>query len=159
MSKQQEFRIIGCRRSGHHAIVFWIGKNINKNIVYINDIFPCKKPENKIELLCDSFALINTGRSIESIIKQPLEITIMRQAYIKYPQKNIKEMQIVSEFGEDLFKIDRDYLLLSFEDWNIEEIAEDQNLIQHNIWYGKSEETTNILVLRDLMQKETALCF
>jgi hypothetical protein len=40
MGNKREIRIYGMKRSGHHAIVFWVGNHIDGDAIYINDVYP-----------------------------------------------------------------------------------------------------------------------
>ena len=128
-SNKKEIRIISQRRSGHHAILFWIISQIEGPVCYINNFTRITK-------------------------KKDLKLRAIKEGYLqegyRYGQYwhffNMEESIITSE---DLYSIkDKELFILNAEEENLRGLIKK---IENSKFYpkNKSEEIFNVIVLRD----------
>lgn len=122
---KKEFRVLGLRRSGNHAIINWIGKQVSGNSVFINHVRPLENPyrdQYESQLLL--------GRKLP-------------EGDWKY--KNIDWWKREKE-GRFSYK---DCLLYSYEDQEINKVSNNSFERKHDLYLGKSEERFDVVVMRD----------
>jgi len=131
------------RRSGHHAIVLWLGNHIDGSALYINDVYPNKKAERQNVIPGKVLTSPDVGRSIEPCEVRHTELHTVRDFYSKP-----RSFSMLSKY-EDTVDKNWDCLLLSFENWYVNCISNSVFAKKHNAWYGQTEQVDNVLVLRD----------
>jgi len=143
MGNKREIRVIGMRRSGHHAIVFWVGNHIDGDALYINDVYPHQKAERQFTIPSKVVTSQSTGRSLEPCVINNVDLHVTRDFYAKPCS-----FSMLKKYTRDIQQ-DWDCLLLSFEEWHINDIDNNEFIERHDEWYGRSKQINNILVLRD----------
>lgn len=122
---QKELRILGLRRSGNHAIVNWIGKQIEGSAVFINHVRPLENPyRNQYE------NQLNPRHS------PPPKDWKYRELDWWKSEKN----------GKFSFK---DGLIYSYEDQELEKVAHPAFERKHDLYLGKSKEKFDVIIMRD----------
>ena len=122
---KKEFRILGLRRSGNHAITNWIGKQVKGNSAFINHVRPLENPYR------DQYeSQLVLGRKLP-------------EGDWKY--KDIDWWKQEKE-GDFSFK---DCLIYSYEDQEIGKVADKSFERKHDLYLGKSEARFDVIVMRD----------
>jgi len=122
---QKEFRILGLRRSGNHAIINWIGKQVKGNSVFINQVRPLENPYR------DQYeSQVLLGRKLP-------------EGDWKYRDIDWWEKEKRGEFSH------KDCLIYSYEDQELEKVTRSSFEKKHDIYLGKSEERFDVIVMRD----------
>lgn len=119
-AQQHEYRIIGLSRSGNHAIINWIIRQIKGRYLFLN----CTEP--KFNPFLTSRPLNDSGNTYE---------TNLPNFFLKQEQSGI--------FSE------KDYLLYNHEDCFLGSMNKKENRDSRENWVGKSEVQKDILLLRD----------
>ena len=122
---KKEIRVVWLSRSGNHAIINWIGKQIKGHSLFINHVRPLENPyRNKYE------SRLRSERNLHCKDWQYRDLSWWRQE---------KE-------GKFSFK---DNLVYSYEDQEIERIAHVSFERKHDLYLGKSKERFDVIVMRD----------
>ena len=122
---KREIRVLGLRRSGNHAIINWIGKQVKGNSVFINHARPLENPyRDRYE------SQLRLGR-------------IPQEEDWKYRDINWWKKEKEGDFS---FK---DCLIYSYEDQELEKVARASFERKHDLYLGKSEERFDVIVMRD----------
>lgn len=123
MQCKKEIRIIAQRRSGQHAIVFWIISQINGPVYYINNITRLKLNKSKFEPFEDGYRINN-------------ECYLFNIGQTDAMKENISSLK------------DKELFILNAEEENLKDVI---NKIESSKFYPKhsSKEKINILILRD----------
>jgi hypothetical protein len=122
---EKEIRVLGLRRSGNHAIINWIAKQVKGDVMFINHVKPLENPYR------DQYeSQVILGRKLDETLWNYREPGWWRR------EKN----------GDFSFK---DCLLYSYEDQEIEKVARASFEQKHDLYLGKSEQRFDIIVMRD----------
>lgn len=123
---QIEIRVFGLRRSGNHAIINWIGRQVKGNTVFINHVKPQENPyRNQYENY-----LSHKGGQVQKK---------------DWKYKDIDWWKREKE-GRFSFK---DCLIYSYEDQELERVASSLFERKHDMYLGKSEKRFDLIVMRD----------
>ncbi|NES79307.1 MULTISPECIES: hypothetical protein [unclassified Okeania] len=116
---QKEIRVAGMKRSGNHAIINWVKSQQNSDVGFINNVLANQNP-------------------------------------YRYKYENLRdkfpEHKWAIEHNRQQAKgnfIKRDCLIYSYEDFPLEQIANDKFERNHDIYLGKSATRYDILIIRD----------
>jgi hypothetical protein len=132
---QREFRIVSLRRSGHHAVIDWLMRQLAGEIVHLNDLRPTVNPFRQYWL----GGVRGKGHGAE------------------YRMRDLAEIEFYSgDSGKDRLRQDsrgaftpKDALLLNFEDCAISRVFSKRSHRLHDLHVGRSARIRNILILRD----------
>lgn len=122
---QKEIRILGLRRSGNHAIINWICKQAPKNQVFINHARVMDNPYRNV-YRDQLFLQRNPG------------LRGWRCDDIEWWYRETK-----GNFSE------KDCLIYSYEDQEIERVAHPFFEKRHDLYLGKSQDRYDVLIIRD----------
>ncbi len=122
---QREYRVIGLRRSGNHAIINWIGKQIEDKAVFINHVRPLENPYR------------NQYENLSNPRHSP-------------PPKDWKyrDLDWWKQEKEGKFSV-KTGLIYSYEDQELEKIAHPSFERKHDVYVGKSAARFDVIVMRD----------
>ncbi|WP_287525427.1 hypothetical protein [Okeania sp. SIO2C2] len=116
---QKEIRVAGMKRSGNHAIINWVKSQQNGDVGFINNVLANQNP-------------------------------------YRYKYENLRdkfpEHKWAIEHNRQQAKgnfIKRDCLIYSYEDFPLEQIANDKFERNHDIYLGKSATRYDLLIIRD----------
>lgn len=118
--QRNEFRIVGISRSGNHAIINWMLKQIKGRYLFLN----CAEP--KYDPYLSARPLNNEG---------------------KVYQTNIQNFDLQKE-REKIFSV-KDYLLYNYEDCFLGPLNNKVQKEERKNWVGPSENKKDVLILRD----------
>lgn len=122
---RKEVRVLGLRRSGNHAIINWIAKQVQGEVMFINHVKPLENPYR------DQYeSQVILGRKLDESLWNYRE-----------PEWWKREKE-----GDFSFK---DCLLYSYEDQEIEKVAKASFERKHDLYLGKSEQRFDVVVMRD----------
>lgn len=151
--KKCEIRIIGMKRSCHHAIAFWIAEHLDYDeILHAALNFPGEELSLEKNIKHQGYGTPITNRILEPcwpivyVIKQKTPVSIKSKIYhipIMYNIENIEDIFLKTPIQ------DWECIILSSDDWTIEQIRNGEVKEKHDKWYGKRDSKINILVLRD----------
>ncbi|MGB3295064.1 MAG: hypothetical protein WBB01_18945 [Phormidesmis sp.] len=119
ITNQKEFRIVGLRRSGNHAIINWILSQEIGNICWLNDLRMQKNP-----FYWKYHALLGY-----------------------HPQYQEKTDRLKKDLRGEFTP--KDCLAYSYEDYDLTEVVSNRFISRHDLYFGKSKEQYDILILRD----------
>ena len=122
---QIELRVMGLRRSGNHAIINWIAKQIEGQAVFINHVRPLENPFRN---------------QYESQFKYGQDL--LRRDW-KFRDVNWWKQEKEGKFS---FK---NGLIYSYEDQELEKIAHPSFERKHDMYLGKSAARFDVIVMRD----------
>jgi hypothetical protein len=131
---KREFRVCGLRRSGNHAIINWIMKQTQDKAVHINDIFIRENPFRAC---------------VEALSKEDPDF--YWKAY-RLKSNNLycgnHSLDLLRKEANQKF-LPKDLLLYSLEDYPLRLMNNKSILIKHRLFFGRSQEKRDILILRD----------
>jgi hypothetical protein len=116
---QKEIRIIGLKRTGNHAVINWIKKQEQGIVRHINDIRLNENPYS-----CKADHLLDC-----------------------YPEYANEAERLYQE-AKGNFR-PKDCLIYNYEDFSIEQITAAHVEKKHDIYFGKSGERFDLIILRD----------
>ena len=123
---KKEIRVLGLRRSGNHAIINWIGNQVDNNSIFINHVRPLENPyRNQYE------SQLRAGK-----------LTVHKEDW------KHKDIDWWKKHREGNFSY-KDCLIYSYEDQELEKIAHPSFERKRCVYLGKSEETFDVIVMRD----------
>lgn len=123
---KKEIRVLGLRRSGNHAVINWLSKQVEGNVVFINHVKPLENPyRNQYE------------SQLQDVRRHP-QVGDLHYRDVHW-WKNEKE-------GSFTYK---DCLVYSYEDQELEKVAHASFERKHDLYLGKSEEKFDVIVMRD----------
>lgn len=122
---KKEVRVMGLRRSGNHAIINWIAKQVKGEVMFINHVKPLENPYR------DQYeSQVILGRELDNSLW------------------NYRDTAWWKSEKEGNFSL-KDCLLYSYEDQEIEKIAKPSFESKHDLYLGKSEQRYDVVVMRD----------
>lgn len=128
-----EIRVFGQKRSGHHAIIGWLGCQFGEGNIFLNDccafVDPFRTHVNTLPLIRRYPAFVNHGSEGRSQY-EPFQDTVGPEA----------------ERAEQLRLLPKARLIVSFEDFNLE--CYEPHVVQPAD-VGESARRINLLVVRD----------
>ncbi|MGB7785066.1 MAG: hypothetical protein WBL27_03095 [Salinimicrobium sp.] len=119
-TQQREIRFTGLSRSGNHAIINWVIKQLNGSYCFLN----CTEPKHNPYL--SARPLNRAGDVLET---------------------NIGDLDLQAEQQGNFSK--KSHLLYSHEDCFLGPLHHKVFRTNHNSWVGKSEKFNDVLILRD----------
>lgn len=122
---KKEVRVMGLRRSGNHAIINWIAKQVSGEVMFINHVKPLENPYR------DQY-------ESQVILGRELDNTLW----------NFRDTAWWKREKEGEFSL-KDCLLYSYEDQEIEKIAKPSFELKHDLYLGKSDQRYDVVVMRD----------
>ena len=123
---KKEVRVLGLRRSGNHAIINWIAKQIQGQAIFINHVRPLENPyRNEYE---NQFLYPRPNSSLRDW---------------KYRDIDWWKQEKVGKFSV------KDGLIYSYEDQELEKVAHPSFERKHDLYLGKSEERFDVIIMRD----------
>ncbi|MCB0804171.1 MAG: hypothetical protein KDC05_00145 [Bacteroidales bacterium] len=131
---QREFRVVGLRRTGNHAIINWIMQQVKGTVVLVNDIFINENPFRTVVEAFESRDPDFYWRA-HRIKSNPL---YAGDDYLD----NLKK-----EASRDF--IPKDLLIFSLEDYRLKLMDVKRFQKRHLLYFGGSGEKIDILILRD----------
>lgn len=122
---QKEVRVLGLRRSGNHAIINWIGKQIQGQAVFMNHVRPLENPyRNQYE-------------------------NQLNPRHTPPPKDwKYRELDWWKQEKDGNFSL-KDGLIYSYEDQELEKVAHPSFERKHDLYLGKSAERFDVIVMRD----------
>ena len=130
----REFRVVGLRRTGNHAIINWILQQVDGTVVFVNDIFINENPFRTVVEVFESQDPDFYWRA-NRIKSNPL---YAGEDYLDNLRK---------EANRDF--IPKDLLIFSLEDYRLKLMDVKRYQKRHLLYFGNSKEKTDILILRD----------
>ena len=121
----KEFRILGLRRSGNHAIVNWMQKQLSDNHIFMNHV---RVAENPYRDVYRDQCFLRSKPDLKGI---------------RYENLNWWHNQSRGKFSP------KDYLIYSYEDQEIGRVANPYFEMMHDFYVGKSIERYDVLIIRD----------
>lgn len=119
-TQKRELRFTGLSRSGNHAIINWVIKQLDGDYCFLN----CSEPKHNP--FTSARPLDETGEVLET---------------------NLQNFDLEAEQEGKFCK--KDYLLYSHEDCFLGPLHHKVFRNNHNSWVGKSEKFNDVLILRD----------
>lgn len=132
---QKEIRVIGLRRSGNHAIINWITKQVSGSVVHLNNLRP---EENPYQAYWKAFnGRINASERWRADELRQNSLYQGRHGY------ELLKQEVKGKF------IPKDCLIMSYEDSSLSRVASKRSERTHDRHFGKSAERLDVLILRD----------
>ncbi|MDY6781232.1 MAG: hypothetical protein SW833_01525 [Cyanobacteriota bacterium] len=144
-TNKHEIRVYGIKRSGNHAIIYWIFKHFNGAVVHLNNVGLTPDPDPY-----KSFALMSVKGM--SFWKCKPKITSFLKYQINQPTKMIF-VRVDPKVNIEYIRAYRpkECLILSFENKIFDSSSENLCLSNrdYSAYVGESERVVNIVILRD----------
>ncbi|QUY44827.1 hypothetical protein [Acaryochloris marina] len=122
---EKEIRVLGLRRSGNHAVINWICKQLPENHVFINHSRIKENPYRNVYR--DQLFLAQHG-----------DLKGWRCENIEWWEEEAR-----GHFSH------KDCLVYSYEDQEIQRVAHPAFETRHNLYLGKSHERIDVIIIRD----------
>lgn len=148
----REIRVIGMKRSGHHAIVFWIADNVDSDEILYTGMRPGEESGIEFNVNYKAHGTPITERLLEPC--WPIIYTLKSKppVYVKSKKYGIQKFVHIGNINDILCQtsiLDWDCLIFSLEDWTIDQIKQGEIEEKHDEWYGQRLNMISVLVLRD----------
>jgi len=140
VTNRKEIAVFGIKRSGNHAVIFWLLHHLGRHTVHLNDVTS--------ESPYDSCTKINVkGLPVwrcKPDIKYLYRHVSRRQGVVEYSKKDeAVDWRFLRDFTP------KDCLVLSFENRLLEDEAYARFVQSHDLQVGCSEKRYRVVILRD----------
>ena len=136
---KKEIAVFGIKRSGNHAIIFWLMHHLGKNSIHLNDVTGMSPYDNCTEININGLSLWQCKPDIRNLFRSS-----SRQGGIEYSKKDKSvNWSFIRNFSP------KDCLILSYENKFLEYNAYAEFVQDHDFQVGRSKQRYRVVVLRD----------
>jgi hypothetical protein len=136
---RKEVAVFGIKRSGNHAIIFWLLHHLGRHGVHLNDVTGASPYDHCTEMNVAGLPLWSCKPRIRH-----LRDHLFRKAPIEYSKKDQDvDWDYIRSYSP------KDVLLLSYENRFLDDEAYENFQRQHDARVGTSEQRYRVMILRD----------